>query len=442
MNYFKNMGLTLFSEALLSSCAIVPPGHTSQAIFPDYAAQAIGERFDSAKIMALENRMQKFVTDGNVAGIATLLVQNGKVISHTQTGIRRASDRAPITQDTLYRIASMTKPVTGVALMQLYEAGKFSLDDPVSKFIPEFSNLRAIQRVDADGRYISEPLDRQPTMRELMSHTAGFAYGLFGNDPSNKAFAQQGVLTQPDAQSFIDLVTKVPLISQPGEQWYYSVAVDIQGVIVERLSGVSLGDYFQTHIFKPLGMNHTDFYVPHGNRDNVSDVFGYTPKSENLEPIETAFGVAFSSMLDKAGMDYGGFGLFSTLNDYARFCQMLANDGVLAGRRILKPETTTLMRTNVLKPNHTVSIPGAELMTDTDNLDFGLDFAIVRNQTNNGVGQGTYFWGGAFGTWFWIDPVNDLYFIGMIQRVGQNGPSVNFRTIARNHVYDALKPPS
>ncbi|GAB5487339.1 MAG: serine hydrolase domain-containing protein [Parasphingorhabdus sp.] len=432
--YGTCLGTAVFILASPLAAQATAPASTS---FPVYSSEAAGSDFSPAKIAALEARMQKFVEDGDAKGIATLLVKDGKVISHMQAGLRRVSDNAPITEDTIYRIYSMTKPVTGVALMTLFEQGKFSLDDPISKFIPEFDNLTAVKSVDADGSFEVEPLKRQPTMRELMSHTAGFAYGLYGEDPSNKMFKEKQILASADMQSFIDAVAKVPLMSQPGERWFYSAAVDIQGAIVERLSGMAFGEYLKATLFDPLDMDDTGFYVPEADYDRFSDVYGYHPVTKEFGRVPFPQ-VAFRKSTVK--MESGGGGLVATLDDYARFCQMLANGGELNGNRIIKPETLKLMRTNVLKDNQKVNIAGTLTPAAMEYLGFGLDFGTIKNDGSGKVphGDGTYFWGGAAGTWFWVDPVNNLYFIGMIQRFPQNGPPTDFRGISGKMVYDAL----
>lgn len=432
------------SALVLASCAGIEKSSVASATstaFPNYKTAAISEDFDPAKIAALEARMQKFVNDREAAGIATLLVKDGKVISHTKAGIRNVAGFEPITDDTIYRIYSMTKPITGVALMKLYEAGKFSLDDPISKFIPEFENLRVVKSYDAAGNVVLEELERQPTMRELMSHTAGFGYGLFGDDPTNKAMREEKILRSKDLQSFIEATAKIPLMHQPGEKWVYSAAVDIQGAVVERLSGQSFGQYLKSEIFDPLKMDDTGFFVPDEDYDRLSQVFGYHPVSKKFGPAPYAQFPEFAYRKETINMESGGGGLASTLDDYARFCQMLANGGTLDGVRILNAETVELMRTNVLKDHQKLSLSGTLDSAAADSLGFGLDFGVVTNRISNAPvpGEGIYFWGGAAGTWFWIDPVNDLYFIGMIQRFPQYGPNVDFRGISRAMVYDALK---
>jgi CubicO group peptidase (beta-lactamase class C family) len=446
---FKSTVLTSVFTLFLCVCAASQAKDSASnalKVFPNFASEAAGVAFDADQIAALEARMLKFVADGDVKGIATLLVKNGEVISHAKAGVRHLLDGAPITDDTIYRIYSMTKPITGVALMALYEQGKFSLDDPISKYIPEFSKLEVVKSFAEDGSFEVEPLQRQPTMRELMSHTAGFAYGLYGNDPSNMAFMKKRVIASPDLPTFINTVASVPLMYQPGTSWFYSVAVDIQGVIIERLTGMSLGEYFQSKVFGPLGMNDTGFFVPDEKYDRFSNAFGFHPETKKFQllPYTEAKYNFFGDMAYKKGgfgMESGGGGLVSTMGDYARFCQMLANGGEFNGVRILKPETVMLMRTNVLQEKQEVSIAGTILQAAGIELGFGLNFGIFKNTDTNKstMGDGSYFWGGAAGTWFWIDPVNDLFFIGMIQRFSQGGPEIDFRSISRDLVYESIK---
>lgn len=436
---YRALLIAAASTLALSSPAVAEP--TAANVFPVFSSESVGDNFDKAKIAALEARMEKFVSDGDVKGIATLLVNDGKVISHMQAGIRREADKAPIDEDTIYRIYSMSKPITGVALMQLYEEGKFSLDDPVSKYVPEFENLQVVKSYE-EGKVELEPLTEEPTMRQLMSHTAGFAYGSTGQDPSNKAFRDEEILASTDMKTFIDKVAKVPLMHQPGKSWFYSASVDVQGAIVERLSGKTFGDYLQARLFKPMGMVDTGFSVPAEKYDRFSDVFGYHPVTGEMGRVPFP-AVAFKP--ETIGFESGGGGLVSTLADYARFSQMLANGGELDGKRILKSETIKLMRTDVLTEGQKVSmsdnlsssLPGATL----EMLGFGLDFGIIHNDGSGKAvyGDGTYFWGGAAGTWFWIDPVNNLYFIGMIQLFPKRGPdATDFRGVSRDFVYGAL----
>ncbi len=406
------------------------------ATWPDYASEAAGPAFSEDGIAALEQAIDDFVTDGHVPGAAGLLLKDGEVISYNQAGVRNVVTGEPITEDTIYRIYSMTKPVTGVALMMLWEEGKFSLDDPITKYIPEFEDLMVLVDYDEDGTVTLEPVERPATMRELMSHTAGFAYGLGGRDPANQAFRDKAILRSPDMETFMERVASVPLLFQPGERWYYSAAVDIQGFLVEHFSGMTFGEFLQMRLFSPLGMTDTGFFVPDEDLDRFSQVFAYVEEHGGLVPANQP---QFAFEEDTIGFESGGGGLVSTMGDYARFSQMLVNGGTFNGVQILKPETIELMRTDVLG-DLSVTLGGALEAQEAGTLGFGLDFGIVRQDDPvTGVPGGTYFWGGAAGTWFWVDPVNDLTYIGMIQRFQATAGGADYRGTTADLVYDALE---
>ena len=417
------------------------------ASFPDFNSNILRADFDSEKLMALEKRMHKFVADGETMGIATLLVRNGKVASYAQAGVRDIVKGKPISQDTIYRIYSMSKPITGVAMMMLYEQGEFSLSDPVSKFIPEFESLKVVKSYEKDGSFELEPLERQATMQELMSHTGGFAYGFSGMDPSNVEYRKQDVLGSSDLQSLVNKVASAPLMHQPGTKWEYSISVDLQGAIIERITGMTLSEYLDKKLFTPLGMTDTAFYVSTGKADRLADLFAYHPITQTLqrmpfsEPDYNLLGdISYSK--ETRGMESGGGGLVSTMADYARFCQMLINGGTLNGIRVITEESVKLMSTNILSAGQKVDIDGDLSSAQTDRLGFGLNFGVIMGAESNKskYGDGSYYWGGAAGTWFWIDPVNDLFFIGMIQRFpkGPQGENPDFRGVSQEFVYDAL----
>jgi CubicO group peptidase (beta-lactamase class C family) len=433
---FVSVAVSLgFAGAIgLGACTSTPvaePASTSSLMAPS--------KFAPDGIAALEAAMANEVALGHVKGIATRLVQHGEVVSDMQAGVRRVEDSAPITEDTIYRIYSMSKPITGVALMMLYEEGAFTLDDPVTKFVPELANLKVLTGVDESGAAILADPNHVPTMREVMTHTAGFAYGLFGDDIANTAFREERILASPDLDVFIDKVAAVPLLFQPGTAWSYSASVDVQGYIVQKISGMRFGEFLQARLFTPLGMTDTGFYVPVENLDRFSELYAYSPKQPELGllPYNEPW-VQFRK--ETVGMESGGGGLVATMDDYTRFCQMLLNGGELDGVRILEPETVALMRTNMLPDGARLFSDGTQPNAETDGLGFGLDFGLIIDPKAAGrpQGAGTYFWGGAAGTWFWIDPVNDLFFIGMIQRFGTNGPEVDFRGDSAQLVYDAL----
>ncbi|MEL7539477.1 MAG: serine hydrolase domain-containing protein [Pseudomonadota bacterium] len=445
---FSSLQVLLGSVAALtlSACATaVPDTAPVEADTPpvadavDVPAPLTAPAFSEDGIAALEATMADYVVDGRLYGIHTRLVHKGEVVSDFKTGLRGLESQAPIEDDTIYRIYSMTKPVTGVAMMMLYEEGKFELDDPVSKFVPEFENLKVLGGVNEDGTAILVDLERQPTMRELMSHTSGFAYGLGGADPANSAFRDQKILESPDTQTFIEKVAGVPLLFQPGEAWFYSVGMDIQGYIIEKLSGQSFGDYLQSRLFEPLGMTDTGFYVPDAKYDRLSEVYGFDPETGAMVPVPFP-GVMFRK--ETVAFESGGGGLVSTMDDYGQFSQMLVNQGELDGVRILKPETIELMRTNVLRDDQFLSSLGINQGDVYSGLGMGLTFGTVEDPeaVPSVIPAGSYFWGGAASTWFWVDPVNELYFIGMVQVFDNNNPKgpLELRETSSAAVYGAL----
>ena len=397
--------------------------------------------FDSERLKKLDTAMAKVVADGQVAGMTTLLVRHGKTVAVNSYGVNSLETNVAMSESSIVRIYSMSKPLTGVAMMILFEEGKWSLDDPITKFIPELKNLTVSTGVDDKGQMITVPVTRPPTMRELMSHTAGFGYGLGNTDPVDKMFRSQKVFEATGLKDMVNRVAKVPLKSQPGTKWSYSIAVDLQGYIVEKLSGQSFGDFLQARVFGPLKMNDTGFSTGPDKASRLAEVYLAHPITGKL---------VTSQSLGSPGQDYtvppkleaGGSGLVSTAADYGRFAQMILNGGELDGVRILAPATVSLMGTNVIPDSVLVDSNGIGGARFNSAVGFGLDFAVVNDPRKAGIlgGKGELSWGGLAGTWFWIDPTNDLYFIGMIQRFGGvSGDDLSGRT--RSLVYQALTHP-
>jgi CubicO group peptidase (beta-lactamase class C family) len=277
-------------------------------------------------------------------------------------------------------------------------------------------------------------------MRQLMSHTAGFGYGLSDGDPVNKAFRDKGVLSSRDLEEMMRKIGEIPLLYEPGKKWSYSVAVDVQGYLVQKLSGEKFGDYLKKHVTGPMGMVDTAFYVAPDRKGRFTEVYHWDKEKNALlmNPARPDRG----GFEDPARLESGGGGLVGSTHDYARFCQMLLNGGEIAGTRILKAETVKLMTENHIGDLN-VGLDGTTAQSGADAVRFGLDFAIHIDPRRAGTpyGQGTYYWGGAAGTWFWVDPVNDLAFVGMIQNMGGNRPGgLNFRNDSARLVYAALAP--
>ncbi len=425
--------------AVMAATALSGAPSVTVAAAPAITAAAPGSvGFSAEGLKKLDAHMQGLVDTGHLPGVTTMLVRHGKVVNFEVHG-KKGFDGPPMTKDTIFRIYSQTKPVTGVAMMILYEEGRWKLDDPVSKFIPEFSSLRVFKGVNPDGSFDTVPADRPPTMRELMSHSAGFAYGLNPDNPIDKAYVDTGVLGSKSRQEFIQKVAALPLVAQPGTRWKYSVAVDIQGLIIEKLTGMSLGDFMQQRIFGPLKMTDTGFWLPAEKRDRLASLYVWGPKQQRLVPAD---GFMVLDISKPPVVASGGGGLVSTNADYARFAQMLLNGGQLEGKRILKPETVKLMRANML--SDTIMQSDEPPFNAAKGRGFGLDFAVVLDSARAGPqGEGTYSWGGAAGTWFWIDPKNDLFFLGMIHILNKQGdPAIkDIDDDSAKLVYDALIDP-
>ena len=409
----------------------------ADASWPRTEVDPTSAGFSEEGIVNLDAAMKQIVSDQDVAGMVWLLAKDGEVITFEAAGLSRVNDQATMEKDTLFRIYSMTKPVTGVALMMLHEEGLWEFDDPISKHIPEFANLKVLKSYDDEGNVELVPLDRQPTMRELLNHSAGFGYGLGGDDPVNETYRNQRVLASTNLNELVNKVASIPLLSQPGEQYYYSVAVDLQGFIVQKLSGQKFGDFLQERIFEPLSMVDTRFYVRDEDEHRFAEVHNWDEERSRL--VQRPHRTDRPSYLDANRLESGGGGLVSSTHDYARFLQMLVNEGQLDGARILTPESIRIMRTNSLRDE--LNIGGGPDRPGRVGIGFGVDFAVIYDPklAETQQGPGTYYWSGAAGTWFWIDPSQDMFWIGMIQAQGPRRPgAANMRNVAIDLIYGSL----
>ena len=393
--------------------------------------------FSSERLERLHAVMQKQVDDKQLPGIVTILARHGKVVDYRSYGVRDVASGAPMTKDTIFRAYSMTKPITGVAMMILYEQGKWLPSDPISKFIPEFAHLKVAKGVDAAGNLIVEDPIHPPTMQELMTHTAGFAYGFFGNTAVDKEYQKVNPLDSKSLQEMIEKLAKIPLAYQPGTKWVYSVSMDIQGYIIEKLSGRSLPDLIEEHIYKPLGMKDSGFYVPAEKLNRFATLYRSDEKGNVV-----AVPVFHREFNEKPAAPSGGGGSVTTAEDYFRFASMLANGGELNGVRVLSPASVQLMSSNHLAPHLLTGEFGIGIQVMRPGFGYGYNCAVEFDPqlANLPDGRGTFFWDGAAGTWFWIDPTNDVVFVGMIQRLlGPDSPNVEYWS--RPLVYQALLNP-
>ena len=429
----------LAAAVTLAACSPAPIEEASAVVTTEVTPARALERvapedvgMDSARLDRVTQAMQAFVDEGKLSGAVTIASRDNKLVHFESVGYRDIEAEAPMTADTLFRIYSMTKPVTGVALMVLYEEGKFKLSDPVEMYLPELKDLQVFAGTDADGNMITEPADHPMTIRELMNHTGGLSYGIFAQSEVDSAYVEAGLL-DPNLSNaeFVARLGQIPLKHQPGTRWEYSVSVDVQGYLVEVLSGQRFGEFLDERIFQPLGMTDTDFHVPEEKLNRFAQMYVYGPEGE-LIPSEMFEGADFTVDMN---FESGGGGLVSTANDYMRFSQMLLNGGELDGERILAPLTIELMQRDQTPAGMTGPMSGAGNGTV-----FGLDFAIIEDPVEaESYSTGEYYWGGAAGTWFWIDPVEDVVFVGMIQQAGQGLPDV--RSTSRRLLYQSIMEP-
>ena len=419
----RNTAIGLFALVALGGCAAVTPP-------PDQASGTV----DPARIDAA---LRPFAEAGKLVGASALVTQNGKEVYFGAFGYADREAGRAMARDTIVQIYSMTKPITGVALMTLWEQGKFRLDDPVAKYIPELAGVK-VYTADAAGKPVLVAPDRPMTIRDLARHTAGLTY--CGNDmlPALKPLcdAAKPLALENTLDQFAQKLGTLPLEYQPGTQWKYSFAVDVQALLVQRLSGKPFDQYVRETILEPLHMTDTGFYVPPEKQNRLAALYDWNPDGA---PIRQPDDKAFRLNTHHWPLTPGGFGLTSTLDDYTRFARMLVNGGELDGVRILKPSTIRLMSTSVLDPAITDRI---WLPTDKGEVGFGIDFAVriaPPSQPTEKAGEvGEFFWDGAAYTLFWIDPKNKLtaVFFSQLMPFGK----VPAHKAFRDAVYEGVDP--
>ena len=395
--------------------------------------------FSSERLERLHQLIQGEVDNKQLAGAVILLARHGKIVDYRTFGVRDLATGAPMTKDTIFRDYSMTKPVTGVAMMILYEQGKWLPNDALSRYIPEFAHLKVFNGAGPDGKMLLVDPDHAPTIRELMTHSAGFSYGS-GHSLVDDVYKEKQPLHSANLQEMIDKLSTIPLNYQPSKGWAYSLSMDIEGYLVEKLSGQSLPDFMRDHIFAPLDMKDAGFYVPADKRSRFATNYRGNAQGQ-LEPA-LAPG-APPDYISQPTLPSGGGGLVSTIEDYYRFAQMLGNGGELDGKRILSPATVKLMTSNHLPANLLTGEFGIGQHVMRPGFGYGFNCAVVYDPAAAALpdGKGTFFWDGAAGTWFWADPANDIVFVAMIQRMIHPD---NHELLYRSHatVYQALVDPS
>ncbi len=385
-----------------------------------------------------EHLYTNYVAAGKVAGTSVLVARHGEICYLDQQGLADRERGTVMRADTLFRIYSMTKPITSVAIMMLVEAGRCSIDDPVHDYIPEFASLRVYQSGEYPN-FETVETKRPMSIRDLLMHTAGFAYGLDTETSVDRAYQGMRILSSRPGEAMkpmIDKLANLPLNYSPGDGWQYSIATDVLGHLIEVLSGQSLVDFFQQRILSPLGMIDTSFTLPSAKQHRFAACYEKRPSGMATlqdDPLSSSYSVSRRAS--------GGGGLLSTLQDYNRFCQMLLNGGSLEGEQLLKPSTIKQMTSNHLPGKLDLATIASGTFTETgfDGVGFGLGFAMNQNPEQNGspVTKGTYYWGGMASTLFWIDPAKELVVIFMTQLIPSS--SYNFRRQLERIVYAAIE---
>jgi len=410
-------------------------------------APAVSAGFCPERLERLDKAMQAEIDAGHYAGISLMVARHGTLVKFQRYGYQTLESREPMREDAIFRIASMTKPIIAAAMMTLYEEGKWQLDDPVTTFIPEFADLQVLE----DDKLV--PLDRPMTMRHAMATCAGFAFGVplgTTNPTVDEMYTAAGLFSGTN-EDLIAKLAALPLEAQPGTLFRYGLQQEVQGVIIQRLSGEPLDTFLDRRIFGPLGMNDTGFGVAPEDRDRIAPRYTLDDNltlslAADQSPFPAIAGVA-AGVKPKYLLSIAG--LYSTAQDYLRFAQMLANGGLLDGARILAPTSVTLMTSNLLP----AGVP-MRFLQPFAGVGYGMGVGIVLDRAHadfNGgaIGAGSYYWGGVHGTWFWVDPAYDIIVIGMIQQqdagnpmTGRPYPVPDIRAISRSITYGALIDPT
>ena len=399
--------IALASAAAPPSEAQAPAAHRAQAVAP--------LRIDKARI---DRSLRQMVDAGRVAGASALVWKGGHEVYFGTAGYADREAKRPFQRDTLTQVWSMTKPITGVALMTLWEQGRFSLDEPLAKYLPEYADVKVFVSVDSAGKPVLKTPDRPIVIRDIMRHTAGFVTD-GGDAGPEKIFAEVDPLNLANTlDQFSRKLTTVPLAYDPGTQWRYSPAVDVQARLVEKLSGEPFETYVRTHVLEPLGMRDSAWTQPEVRYPRLAAAYAAGPDGKLSRKSDAD--IRRFNFSDRK-LTRGGAGIATTMNDYLRFARMLLNHGSLDGVRILKPSTVKLMTTDQLDPK----ITERAWLPSKGNGGFGFDFFVRTGQPkepaeNRGT-VGEFWWDGAWSTLFWVDPANDMIVLFSTQKEPWDG---------------------
>jgi CubicO group peptidase (beta-lactamase class C family) len=371
-------------------------------------ATPISAKVSEERLKRIDNMLQQSINEGWIAGAVGFIARDGKIVYNKSFGFSDVETKTPLKTDDIFRIASQTKAITSVAVMMLFEDGKFLLDDPISKYIPEFKNPKVLDKFnETDSTYTTIPARREITIRDLLTHTSGIDYAGIGSKNMRDIYAKAGIPEGFGGEKIIlgdkiKILGKMPLVHQPGERFTYGLNVDVLGYLVEVLSGETLDHFFQKHIFEPLGMTDTYFYLP---QSKFSRLVKVTTEDKNQHLLNAPKNIVNYPLLP--GTYYsGGAGLSSTIRDYAVFLQMLLNKGEYNGKRLLARRTVELITSNQI----------GELNVGKDKFGLGFEITTANGQAKLGISEGSFAWGGYFGTIYWADPKEHLVCLMFIQQ--------------------------
>ena len=418
MNAVKFVGLIWL---VLASIVCAAP-------LPEAAPDSVG--MSSERLKRLDATFQKIIDDKELPGVTVVIARKGKLVYQKSFGFQDREKSTPMSNDSIFRIYSMTKPIVSVAALMLVEEGKLQLTEPISKYIPEFKDMKVgVDSVDANGTasFVTVPTKRQITVQDLLRHTSGITYGAPLNDKTTvqKMYKEAGIgLSAKSLDDFVKTLAKLPLQWEPGTTYEYSHSTDVLGRVVEVASGKNLDEFLRERILSPLKMNDTHFILPGAKLSRLAEPQPNPQTGERLSLLDFSKPTNFFA---------GGHGLASTAGDYLRFCQMMLNGGELEGTRILGSRTVAYMASNHVGAHigvGTVWNPG-------DGYGFGLGFAVRKE---NGLAPwpgsiGDYYWGGYAGTYFWMDPKEQLTVTYMSQEINRRN---HYRILLRDLVYQAL----
>lgn len=360
------------------------------------------------RLIRIDNLLHTSIDSGWIAGAVGFIARDGNIVYDKAFGVNNIESKTLMKRDDIFRIASQTKAITSVAVMMLFEEGKFLLDDPISKYIPEFAHPVVLDKFNKDDTtYTTLPANREVTIRDLLTHTSGIDYAGIGSANMNAVYAKSGIPTGFVSENIllgdkIKKLGKLPLVHQPGERFTYGLNIDVLGYLVEVLSGESLDHFFRTHIFEPLGMNDTYFYLPPSKYERLVKVIS-EDKDRHLINAPSGF---VDYPLAEGTYYSGGAGLSSTIRDYATFLQMMLNKGEYNGKRLLARRTVELMTSNQI----------GDLNVGKDKFGLGFEITTVNGQAILGISEGSFSWGGYFATTYWADPRERLVCLLFMQQ--------------------------